>query len=118
VFDNGFAALLPHTPQASVDLSGLLVARSESGLSRVVCFSPNHGLTIGRMDTPAIGKVVDTWVEQYTEIGSMPDIRYVQIFSRGEMMGCSILTRIVRSGRRRPCEQPSKDLRQGVVKRM
>jgi UDPglucose--hexose-1-phosphate uridylyltransferase len=35
-------------------------------------------------------KVVEMWTEQFVEIGSMPFIRYVQIFeNRGEMMGAS-----------------------------
>ena len=90
VFDNDFAALLPDTPPEQVDHDGLLVAAGERGICRVVCFSPDHGLTLSRMDQPAIGKVVDTWTGQFVELGSHQDIRSVQIFeNRGEMMGCS-----------------------------
>src|ERR1700733_5602496 len=39
-FDNDFAALKPYTPAGEMDESGLLVARSEAGRCRVVCFSP------------------------------------------------------------------------------
>src|SRR3989304_5792245 len=47
VFDNDFAALLPET-QAAPDLPGdsLFVAEPESGLCRVICFSPRHDLTL------------------------------------------------------------------------
>ena len=90
VFDNDFAAMLPETPEARVDESGILIARSERGISRVICFSPNHGLTLARMTVPAIRNVVDTWTDQYIEIGALPFINAVQIFeNRGEMMGCS-----------------------------
>jgi UDPglucose--hexose-1-phosphate uridylyltransferase len=90
VFDNDFPALMPDIPEAVFDDSDLLTARSERGVSRVVCFSPHHGLTIGRMDVPAVGKIVDTWVAQHVEIGALPFVDYVQIFeNRGEMMGCS-----------------------------
>ena len=42
------------------------------------------------MTAEQIRPVVDTWVEQYEELGAMPRIGYVQIFeNRGEMMGCS-----------------------------
>lgn len=89
VFDNDYAALLPDTPAGSLD-HGLLVAESESGICRVVCFSPRHDLTLARMTTPEIRRVVDLWQDQYRELGARPSIHYVQIFeNRGQMMGAS-----------------------------
>ena len=92
VFTNDFAALLPEVQLARQDDSGrgLLVAEPEAGICKVVCFSPRHDLTLARMTVPEIATVVNTWAEQYSEIGSLPYISYVQIFeNRGEMMGCS-----------------------------
>lgn len=90
VFDNDFPALLPDTPPATFDRAGLLVARGEPGIGRVVCFSPRHDLTLGRMATADVRRVVDVWAEQYRELAERPQIGYVQIFeNRGEAMGCS-----------------------------
>ena len=92
VFINDFSALKPDVPAASRDESGrgLLLSESESGICKVLCFSPRHDLTLACMTVPEIMNVVDAWVHQYAEIGSSPDISYVQIFeNRGEMMGCS-----------------------------
>ncbi|MFN7947192.1 MAG: UDP-glucose--hexose-1-phosphate uridylyltransferase [Blastocatellia bacterium] len=90
VFDNDFAALRMDVPPAQLDTSGLLIAASERGICRVVCFSPNHSLTLSRMEVPAIRHVVDTWTEQYLELGAIDVINSVQIFeNRGEMMGAS-----------------------------
>ncbi|OUJ73620.1 UDP-glucose--hexose-1-phosphate uridylyltransferase [Hymenobacter crusticola] len=90
VFDNDFAALQTDAPQGSVNLGGLLRAEAESGLARVICFSPRHDLTLPEMDVAAIRGVVDVWVQQYQEIGARPDINYVQIFeNKGSMMGAS-----------------------------
>src|SRR5687768_16219039 len=80
VFDNEFAALLPDTAAQQLDRDGLLVAQAERGICRVVCFSPRHDLTLGGMPTGAIRQVVDTWVEQYLELGGIPWVRHVQIF--------------------------------------
>lgn len=92
VFDNDFAALKPDL-QAVVlgdESSGLLVAATEPGLCRVVCFSPRHDLTLAQMDLPAITEVVAVWAQQYQELGAMSAINYVQVFeNRGELMGCS-----------------------------
>src|SRR5450759_1117459 len=90
VFDNDFAALKPGTPLDGFDQDGLLRAESEPGLCRVVCFAPRHNLTIANMEAVGLRKVVDTWVEQYQELGARPEIGYVQIFeNRGAMMGSS-----------------------------
>lgn len=92
VFTNDFAALLPGGEPVRSDASGrgLMVAESEAGTCRVLCFSPRHDLTLSRMSVGDITAVVDLWAEQYAELGTRPDIGYVQIFeNRGEIMGCS-----------------------------
>jgi UDPglucose--hexose-1-phosphate uridylyltransferase len=90
VFDNDYPALLPDTPEGSIDVNGLLVAKSEAGTCRVVCFSPRHDLTIARMSLEELRPVMDLWVEQSRELGSRQLINYVQIFeNRGAMMGAS-----------------------------
>jgi UDPglucose--hexose-1-phosphate uridylyltransferase len=92
VFENDFAALKPDAPRFSSDEGGkgLLVAEGESGVCRVICFSPRHDLTLANMSVAEIRAVVDVWTEQCVELGSRHDIGYVQIFeNRGAMMGAS-----------------------------
>ncbi|HEX8139640.1 MAG TPA: UDP-glucose--hexose-1-phosphate uridylyltransferase [Pyrinomonadaceae bacterium] len=90
VFDNDFAALLPAAPAGEIKEAELLVAESERGICRVVCFSPRHDLTLARMSVPEIRQVIDVWANQYQELGQMPFINHVQIFeNRGAMMGAS-----------------------------
>jgi UDPglucose--hexose-1-phosphate uridylyltransferase len=90
VFDNDFAALKPETPDDEIEEKGLLVARSEAGRCRVVCYSPRHDLTMARMNAAELRRVVDTWGEEFRELGSQPNIQSVQVFeNRGAMMGCS-----------------------------
>jgi UDPglucose--hexose-1-phosphate uridylyltransferase len=90
VFTNDFAALQPNLKEEQHNEKDLLVADSEPGACRVVCFSPRHDLTLARMDAPAIRAVVDVWAEQYRELGGVPGLNYVTIFeNRGAMMGAS-----------------------------
>jgi UDPglucose--hexose-1-phosphate uridylyltransferase len=92
VFDNDFAALQPNTPPSEVDIEGkgILVAKSESGICRVVCFSPSHNLTPSQMSPLEIRALISTWIDQFETLSRTPDINYVQIFeNRGLMMGCS-----------------------------
>src|SRR5438874_9115588 len=62
VFDNDFAALKPDTPRDRFEREELLIAESEPGICRVLCFSPRHNLTIAGMDPDDLRKVVDAWV--------------------------------------------------------
>lgn len=92
VFENDYAALKLDAPRflSDEDSKGILVAEGESGICRVICFSPRHDLTLARMAVPEIRAVVDVWADQYKELGSRDDISYVQVFeNRGAMMGAS-----------------------------
>ncbi|HKJ41976.1 MAG TPA: UDP-glucose--hexose-1-phosphate uridylyltransferase, partial [Sunxiuqinia sp.] len=90
VFKNDFSALLNDTPEGSFSDGELFQAESESGLCKVICFSPNHSLTIPEMEVEDIRKVVDTWCAEFEELGSKEWINYVQIFeNKGSIMGCS-----------------------------
>ena len=68
----------------------LLVSASESGLCRVICFSPRHDLTLPQMSHEELCKVVDVWAAQYQELAAIDGINHVQIFeNKGEALGCS-----------------------------
>jgi len=89
-FVNDFSALLPDAPEDEFNRDGLLRAKGERGLCKVICFSPRHDLTLARMSPAAVRGVIDVWSREYEEIGAQEFIRYVQIFeNRGAMMGCS-----------------------------
>ena len=102
VFDNDFPALLPRSPESPSSPSPLpavtsspaqrhlLTSSPESGVCRVICFSPRHDLTLAQLPLEQIRAVVDTWVAQCEELGARDDISYVQLFeNRGEVMGAS-----------------------------
>ncbi len=90
VFDNDYGAMLPDSPQISADHEGIVVAHSEPGICRVVCFHPRHDFTLASMDFSDLRRVVNAWVEQFGELGHRDFVRYVQIFeNRGAMMGAS-----------------------------
>src|SRR5215470_4612224 len=90
VFDNDFPALLPDPTPLQFGQDGLLMAQTDRGLCRVLCFSPRHDLTVPRMNPHELRGVVDAWTEQYSELAQIPWVRHVQIFeNRGELMGAS-----------------------------
>ncbi len=94
IFDNDYAALLPDMPEVSdrndVPHDDLLRAEPERGTCRVVCFHPDHDLTLARMLPVDIYRVVEAWTAQTADLGQQPEVNYVQIFeNRGAMMGAS-----------------------------
>jgi len=90
VFDNDFAALLPNPFLNHASDHPLFASVAESGLCRVVCFSPRHDLTLPEMDLASIEKVITTWTEQTVDLGKKDFIHYVQVFeNKGAIMGCS-----------------------------
>jgi len=90
-FDNDFPALLPDAPEGvNTNPSPLLVAEPERGRCRVLCFHPDHSLTLARMQVADITRVIEAWTAETASLGEQPWINHVQIFeNRGAMMGAS-----------------------------
>ena len=89
-FTNDFSALLTDTPAGTYIEQNLLQAKSERGICKVICFSPNHALTLPQMAEEDIVKVVDLWQTEFAELSKNEWIKYIQIFeNKGATMGCS-----------------------------
>lgn len=88
-FRNDFAALLLEGEHVKKE-DGFLIAQAETGICKVVCFSPDHSLTLAKMKVEDITRVVRKWKEEFLQLGSREEINHVQIFeNKGELMGCS-----------------------------
>ncbi|WP_298762493.1 UDP-glucose--hexose-1-phosphate uridylyltransferase [uncultured Polaribacter sp.] len=89
VFTNDFGALQKESPTFVKD-DNLLQARSETGICKVICFSPDHSKSLADMEVADIKKVVHVWQKEYLDLGKNESINYVQIFeNKGAVMGCS-----------------------------
>lgn len=90
-FVNDYAALVPQPPPPeSAQASPLLQSEPARGICKVLCYHPDHSLTLSRMTQPEVRAVVDAWVAQQQELALNEWIQYVQIFeNRGAMMGAS-----------------------------
>jgi UDPglucose--hexose-1-phosphate uridylyltransferase len=93
VFMNDFQALMPEImimesrPETPED-GPFSKAEAVKGECRVLCFSPRHNLTLARMPTEGVCRVIDMWREQHSALNEK--YAWVQVFeNRGEAMGCS-----------------------------
>lgn len=88
VFQNDFSALRPQPCTQPENTSPLFQTQAVSGLSRVLCFSPDHSKTLPELPVAQIRAVIDTWQAQAQELGEK--YLWVQLFeNKGELMGCS-----------------------------
>jgi len=88
VFDNDFAALNADTPRVTTGSDPLMRTESVRGLSRVICYSPDHSKTLPELAVAQIRRVVDSWSDEIDSLGK--DYVWVQIFeNKGAAMGCS-----------------------------
>lgn len=89
VFENDFAALT-HSEEIFKTEDKLIKAEAETGICKVVCFSPDHSKSLAQMSIKEIEKVIYVWQQEYQNLGKNESINYVQIFeNKGEVMGCS-----------------------------
>ncbi|MDW1853873.1 UDP-glucose--hexose-1-phosphate uridylyltransferase, partial [Vibrio sp. Vb0888] len=81
-------ALMVDSPDAPESNNPLFKTQGVRGLSRVICFSPDHSKTLPELPVDNIRGVIDTWNEQIEELGK--EYVWVQAFeNKGETMGCS-----------------------------
>ena len=90
VFDNDFSALIKTGPDAppTEQQAPLFQHQSAKGLSRVICYSPDHSQTMPELSLTAIERIIVTWQTQVTSLSqSYP---WIQVFeNKGAIMGCS-----------------------------
>jgi UDPglucose--hexose-1-phosphate uridylyltransferase len=89
-FDNDHPCVGPDAPDALATPIGVYRNRRADGLARVVCYSPKHNLTLAELDVSEIQKLIETWRDQYNELGARPEVNHVLIFeNKGEVIGVS-----------------------------
>jgi UDPglucose--hexose-1-phosphate uridylyltransferase len=108
VFDNDFPALLSQTDEKiSTDnyhakgMNGDLTTwqslparifkqEEESGICRVVCFSPQHNASLPDLSGDQVEGVIKSWIDQTLDLQRNQFVHYVLVFeNKGAMMGAS-----------------------------
>jgi len=90
VFDNDHPSVSVDAPNIDQPMWPVYKARPAHGISRVVCYSPRHDLTLAELSSAEITSLLRTWQEQYLELGGRPEIEHVLIFeNKGEPVGVS-----------------------------
>jgi UDPglucose--hexose-1-phosphate uridylyltransferase len=92
VFDNDHPCVGPSAP-ATIDPppgDGVYQNRVADGLSRVVCFTPRHDLTLAELSEAEIVSLLEVLQVQYRDLAARAEVRHVLVFeNKGEVVGVS-----------------------------
>lgn len=90
VFDNDHPCVGPAAPEELDEPAGIYRNRRADGLSRVVCFTPRHDLTLAELPPAEIVALLRTLQEQFRELAARPEVSHVLMFeNKGEVVGVS-----------------------------
>jgi len=90
VFDNDHPCVSPAAPADLLPPPSGYRNRPATGLSRVVCFTPRHDVTLAELSEAETLALLETLQQQYRELGSREDIAHVLVFeNKGDVVGVS-----------------------------
>ncbi len=90
VFDNDRPSISFDAPVDLVAAPGVYLNKPATGLTRVLCYSPLHNVTMSELSSAQIADIVHTWQQQTQELAALPEVRSVMIFeNKGEVCGMS-----------------------------
>jgi UDPglucose--hexose-1-phosphate uridylyltransferase len=90
VFDNDHPCVGPDAPAELEPAPGIYRNRRADGLSRVVCYTPRHDLTLAELPEPEVVGLLETLQAQYRELAERPVVEHLLMFeNRGEVVGVS-----------------------------
>ena len=90
VFDNDHPCVGPGAPSDLAAPPSLYRSRPATGISRVVCFTSRHDLTLAQLGEPEIRSLLQALQAQYRELGAREEVKHVLIFeNKGEVVGVS-----------------------------
>ena len=90
IFDNDHPCVGDDAPKDLQKPPGIYRNQAATGIARVVCYSPNHSLTLAELEPFEIENLLEVWQNQYRELSIQEDIKHVLIFeNKGEAVGVS-----------------------------
>lgn len=90
VFDNDRPSISFDAPTKLETPAGLYRNKSATGLTRVMCYSPLHNVTMAELTSAQVVNAVHEWQRQTMELSKLSEVSSVTIFeNKGEITGMS-----------------------------
>ena len=89
-FDNDHPCVGPESEEPAPLPAGPYRNRRADGLSRVVCYSPRHDLSLAELSHAEIVALLVELQDQFRELAARPEVHHVLMFeNKGEVVGVS-----------------------------
>lgn len=90
VFENDMPCVGENAPTILQKPAGIYQNLPANGIARVICYSPQHNLSLAELSVEQIENVIKVWQSQYLELSKLDQVNYVLIFeNKGEAVGVS-----------------------------
>lgn len=90
VFDNDHPSYGLNAPKSNLDAPGIYKAEAAKGITRVMCYSANHQLSLAELSHDAITAVLQRWADETKALHQNAEVEHVMIFeNKGEVVGVS-----------------------------
>ena len=90
VFQNDHPSFSPDAPADLEQPPGIYKNAPATGTTRVMCYSPNHSLTLAELDQASFVSVLDTWAEETQQLLAQDNVQQVLVFeNKGAVIGVS-----------------------------
>jgi UDPglucose--hexose-1-phosphate uridylyltransferase len=90
VFDNDHPCVGPSAPSPSAPPAPIYRSSPATGLSRVVCYSPRHDVTLAQLPEAEILALLQALQAQYRELAAQREVAHVLVFeNKGDVVGVS-----------------------------
>ena len=89
-FDNDHPCVGPSAPDPLPIAAGPYRNRRADGLSRVICYSPRHDLSLAELPPNDVVSLLSALQAQFRELAARPEVRHVLMFeNKGDVVGVS-----------------------------
>lgn len=89
-FDNDHPCVGPDAPEPAPPPAPPNKSRRADGLSRVVCYSPRHDLSLAELSLGEVVRLLEALQDEFRTLTARPEVRHVLMFeNRGEVVGVS-----------------------------
>lgn len=89
-FDNDHPCVGPLAPEPPRIESAIYRNRRADGLSRVVCYSPRHDLSLAELAHSEVVNLLAALQDEFRSLAARPEVRHVLMFeNKGEVVGVS-----------------------------
>lgn len=90
VFDNDYPGISQNAPKEISKTSGIYKNNPATGISKVICYTPQHNITMAQLTQNQIKKIIGVWQKETKTLSQLPEINNVIIFeNKGNICGAS-----------------------------